>query len=178
MAPVADERAFGVGQLAVHRGHRPARRSPVCRGERGGQAGGLDVAEQGRGHRVAALLAGQARPEHGVNLLEPRHQHRRRRVDDNNRALGRRSHLPHELVLPARQPERCLVNRLGLLLVGQSHDNHSDVSLGRRPLGVGHRGLGGASGRMGDQGVQRRPIRPVARSGAGPPDAGLHQHRG
>ena len=90
---------------AVDGGHRPGRRGPVRGGECGYQsAGRLDVAEQGSGHRVPGLLARQARPQDGVDVLEPWHEHRRGRVDHHDRPRCGRGNAPDEFVLsPGRR---------------------------------------------------------------------------
>ena len=139
----------------------------------------LDVAEQGSGHRVPSLLARQARPQDGVDVLEPGHEHRRGRVDHHDRPRCSRGDAPDEFVLSPGQRQRGLVRRLGLLLIGQPDDDHGDVRGGGRPLGIGDHGAGLPGGWAGDQGIQGGIGRPGAfRGGAGERDTGLYQGLG
>ena len=133
------------GELAVDRGDRPRRAPPVGGREGGDQpAGRLDVAEQRGRDRVAALLAGQAGPQHRVDLVEPRHEHRGGGVDHHDRPAARRGDRLDQRVLRAGQAQRGLVDRLGLLLLGQPDDDDGDVG-GR-----------GGRGRVGDHLVRAR----------------------
>jgi hypothetical protein len=133
---------------------------------------------------VPGLLARQARPQDGVDVLEPGHEHRCGRVDHHDRPRRGRGNPPDELVLIAGQAQCCLVRRLCLLLIGQPDDDHGDVRGGGHPLGVGEHGLGFPGGWTGDEGIQGGLGRPGAfrggafRGGAGEPDTGLNQGLG
>ena len=130
---IADEEALVVGERPVG---RPRGGQPVGRGgPGGGQApAGLDVAEEHVGQRVAELLAGEPGHEHGGNLVGPRQQHRRARVDHGDGPPVGLCDAPDEIVLAARQTERLAIEALALDLLGRPDDDdgHVGARRGRR----------------------------------------------
>jgi hypothetical protein len=79
-------RALGILQDAVLRGNAPGRTITVCYWEGGHQAAAwLCLAQQHVSDRVTAFLPGQADPQHRIHLVQPRHQHRSRRIDHYHR---------------------------------------------------------------------------------------------
>ena len=75
-------------------GRRPGGRQPAAR---------LGRAEQDVGERVARLLAREPAQQHRGHLVEPRHQHGRAGVDDDDRPRLRLVDAADELVLAAGQ---------------------------------------------------------------------------
>ena len=93
----------------------------------------LDRAGEHGRERSAGLLAGQPPPQHGGHLVEPRQQHGRAGVDDDDGAGVRRDDAAHQLVLAGGQGEVRAVPALGLGLgVGADDDDREVGCRGRR----------------------------------------------
>ena len=155
---VADERSLGVDRPPVAAG--------VVRGGRGvGEtaghgrrqpAAGLGVAEQHVGERVAELLAGEPDLHDRGDVVQPRHRHRRPRVEHDHGARVHRGDPGDQLVLHPGQVQRRPVLALGLPVGVRADDDD-------RRLGVG----GGCD----------RTVHRVAGVGRPRPDRERAQHR-
>jgi hypothetical protein len=85
---------------------------------------------------VTAFLPGQADAQHGIHLLQPRHQNWSCGVDHHHGTPSGSRDRANKIILAARQCQRPLIDRLGLLL-GRQTDNHNRrLRIARCPLGL------------------------------------------
>ena len=142
--PIADEDALLIADMAVQPGINLGvlrlRRivGPAARKRLRQPPPGLDIAIKDIGNRIARLLPGIPRLQHGARLPQPRHFHRPAGLQDHHGIGIGRQHRRHQLVLPPRQADVGQIPALGVPLAGPPDKQHRPVRRRRNPHRLGN----------------------------------------